>query len=779
MKLIRDYETRSAVDLLTTGAQKYARHPSTDAICLAIKCVGYYDQTFIWVNPHFAALLPAGHNLPLVSTEWLTREMSILPLNDGFMTESHNDGFEQAIDEHIMLARHSIPLIKLGQRQCSMAQAAVNALPRGLGKLGAALELSDGHLKDDEGHKLMLKMCKPATMYAKDWKTMRASYGDFEGYRAARLAYKNAKSNKGKAYSTFVADHWAQYLVDGVDPNSLLKWHEDPLEILMLCRYCIQDVESEYAVGCTMPALNLPDTDLWRLDQTINYRGVCIDVKGAQNAIRMVSTYKAHMEQELSAVTNGAIQSVGQHAALKAWCAAKGVPLPNTAKDTLEYYIKKVALPPEVKRALEIRVACGQTSVTKYEAMVRAACEDNRVRGVFQYSAAATGRWTAGMVQLHNMPRGTIKLKTDEDIDAAYKAMACGWPEVQCLYGDVMGLAASAVRGAIVAAEGCKLMVSDFKSVEARKTVWMAGDEKGLQVFTDGLDAYKVAAAGIFGVPYDQVTDEQRQVGKVGILSLGFGGGIGAYSSMSRKYNIDLETLPPLILTTAKPVEIEQAKRTAETYQEELERRITLKIEKNIGKASFLDRMSLEAAMSCDIIKQRWRRDHKLVVDFWATMEGAAIAAVKFPGTGTQAGRYIKFQMSSCRRFLLMWLPSGRCLRYYKPRIVIKKKFGRNRDTLMYWRVVSGVWVLSETYGGKIFENAVQASSNDLLRYSMFTVENHGFPIVMHVHDEAGSEILTGSRTLEEYNYLMAMHDHWAEGMPMGSDGWHGRRFKK
>ena len=210
-----------------------------------------------------------------------------------------------------------------------------------------------------------------------------------------------------------------------------------------------------------------------------------------------------------------------------------------------------------------------------------------------------------------------------------------------------------------------------------------------------------------------------------------------------------------------------------------LEKRIQIKITKNIGNASFLDRMSLDAAMACDIIKQRWRRDHPLVKTFWDDMENAALGAVAFPGQLTQAGRYIQFQMSQDRRFLFMKLPSGRCLRYYKPRIIKKKKFGRLRDTLVYMRVVGGQWRETETYGGKLCENAVQASANDQLRYSMFNVEANGFPIVMHVHDEAGAEIITGSRALEEYNHLMAQHEPWAAGLPMSSSGWQGRRGRK
>ncbi len=701
------------------------------------------------------------------------------PLNDDFISESHNDGFEQAIDEHVMFARFGVPAVRLHQRHCSAAQAAVNALPRNLGKLGAALGLPSDQLKDKEGHDLMMKMCKPATIYAKDWKEMELMYGEYRLWRQARTVYKQAANGKGKAYSTFIADHWEEIEADGFNPNDFLKWEEDPQDILRLCQYCVQDVESEYAVGINMPALNFADTKLWVLDQTINRRGVHIDVKGVRDAINMVYTYKAHMEQELQRLTGGAVARISQQKKLKEWALAWGVDLPNCQKDTLDYFIKNQQMEEHVRQALNIRATCGQTSVTKYEAMLRAACSDARIRGVFMYAMAATGRWTAAMVQLHNMPRGTVKLKTDEAIDMAYKAMALGWQEVHCLYGDVMGLAASAVRGAITAAPGNELMVSDFKSIEARKVLWLADDQAGLQVFRDGLDAYKVAGSGIFGEPYDAIKGDKRQVGKVGILSLGFGGGIGAYGSMARNYNIDLETLPPLILPTATKPEWDSAKKTAENYLINLEKWIKIKIETGKGTASFLDRMSLDAAMACDIIKQRWRRDHPLVTQYWKDLENAALGAVKYPGSVMQAGRHINFQMSQCRKYLLMWLPSGRCLRYYKPEILLKEKFGRKTETLHYWRTVEGQWKFSNTYGGKLCENATQASANDLLRYSMFNVEAHGFPIIMHVHDEAGSEIIKGSRALEEYNHIMAQHEPWAEGIPMGSDGWVGRRFKK
>jgi DNA polymerase len=82
------------------------------------------------------------------------------------------------------------------------------------------------------------------------------------------------------------------------------------------------------------------------------------------------------------------------------------------------------------------------------------------------------------------------------------------------------------VRGALVAPPGKKLVVVDFSGIEARVLAWFAGDEPALQLFRDGGDPYKrVAAEAIFFVPIEEVTKDQRQIGKVAELALGYGMG--------------------------------------------------------------------------------------------------------------------------------------------------------------------------------------------------------------------------------------------------------------
>ena len=259
MIITRDYETLSFVDLRKTGAAKYAAHPSTDVYCMAIK--KGEEKTTIWVNPRFLKMLPSGHNLPITKGD----------LYEGdFITESHNDPFEQAIDRYV--TKIDIPIER---RRCSAAQAATNALPRKLETLTHEALFKDDpkYQKDTAGHELMLKMCKPLPMTLALWKKLDDTYGEYPIYQKARAAYKAAKSDKGQTYFSYLADHWGQIESDGFNPHTFVKWHYDTPEgkqdLVRLCQYCIQDVEAEYAASQAMPPMNESEQKLWVLDQTL------------------------------------------------------------------------------------------------------------------------------------------------------------------------------------------------------------------------------------------------------------------------------------------------------------------------------------------------------------------------------------------------------------------------------------------------------------------------------------------------------------------------------
>ena len=88
-------------------------------------------------------------------------------------------------------------------------------------------------------------------------------------------------------------------------------------------------------------------------------------------------------------------------------------------------------------------------------------------------------------------------------------------------------------------------------------------------------------------------------------------------------------------------------------------------------------------------------------------------------------------------------------------------------------------WVRRFAHGGLLAENGTQAICRDLLAFSLLRLEAAGFPIIMHVHDEAVAEVKAGARTLEEFEQIMTVVPAWAEGFPISAAGWTGGRYKK
>jgi DNA polymerase len=288
-----------------------------------------------------------------------------------------------------------------------------------------------------------------------------------------------------------------------------------------------------------------------------------------------------------------------------------------------------------------------------------------------------------------------------------------------------------------------------------------------VEEFRAGRDLYKVEAAGTFGCGYEEVSKAQRQVGKVEILSLGYGGGIAAFAAMAGNYGIDLETLPALVFPGANSDEREQALRTA---------------------AGFLQRnpaaMSTDAAMACDIIKQKWRAKNTRIVRFWAALGEAASSAVESPG---KVFSYRKVSFRTWKdpvgnNYLVCRLPSGRYLYYFGPKIrAMKTPWGDLKDVLTYHGVdgVTRRWVIQKAPGFLLCENIVQAACRDLLADAMVRVEAAGYPVVLHVHDELVSEVDEDFGSLEAYEKLMAASPEWARGLPVQAVGWRGKRYRK
>jgi len=370
----------------------------------------------------------------------------------------------------------------------------------------------------------------------------------------------------------------------------------------------------------------------------------------------------------------------------------------------------------DVSELLKLRLAMSKTSVKKYEAIERAVC-NGRVHGLLQfYGANRTGRWAGRLVQIHNLPQNHM-----EDLELARSIVKEGrFDLVELLYASTPEVLSELIRTAFIAKAGCRFIISDFSAIEARVLAWMSGEQWRLEVFATHGKIYEASASAMFGVPIEEIgkTSPLRQKGKIAELALGYGGSVGALVSMGAiKMGLTDEELPELVAD--------------------------------------------------------WRKANPHITDFWRKVDVAALKAVK-ERTTVQMHR-LTFEYRG--GILFVHLPSGRKLSYVKPRIELNR-FGH--ESITYEGVgESKKWTRIETYGAKIVENIVQAVSRDILAEAMLRLEDAGFDIVMHVHDEVVLEVPEGVSSVEEINELMAVSPSWAVGLPLKAAGFESAFYKK
>jgi DNA polymerase len=323
------------------------------------------------------------------------------------------------------------------------------------------------------------------------------------------------------------------------------------------------------------------------------------------------------------------------------------------------------------------------------------------------------------------------------------------------LYGGVMEALSAGLRGAIVAPPGKVLYVADFAGIEARVLLWVAEDERGLDLFRNKADIYCDMASSIYGYPVNKNDHpKERGIGKIAILGLGYQMGASKFVDTCEKGGV---TIPEDIYCEACGKGLGQHGRERHAFESDED----------------------PETMTAVRVVQAYREKYWRVKQLWADQETAAIAAVE-SRSPVQCG---KVQWVYRAPFLYCVLPSGRRLAYNEPRVKTQMMpWGKEKAVLSHMGVDSYThqWKRCTVYGGLLVENIVQAISRDLMADGMLRAEAQGtYQIVLSVHDELVSEAIEGTGSVKEFEMLMSALPAWADGCPVDAEGWCGKRYRK
>jgi DNA polymerase len=500
---------------------------------------------------------------------------------------------------------------------------------------------------------------------------------------------------------------------------------------LALAAYCEQDVELERALVRALGKLTPMLAREADATDRMNLRGVKVDIPTATAAASILEQVQGKLRGQLEALTGGAVERETQGARMLVWLEGQGCRLPNLQAETVE---KAISTARGVAReALELRARLAKASNHKIAAMLRATCEDGRARNLIQFHGATTGRDAGRLIQPQNFPRpdDAFEKWDDDQWEDLCQIVRRGDADLlEMCYGDPLSVLSNALRAMLTCEDDRELVAADLAGIENRVIAAYGGEDWKLDAFRDidkngGRDIYCRAADKVFGFEVNKKDHPtERQIGKVLELAAGYQGWVNAWRQFDSS-----------------------------------------------DKHSDDDVARYMAA---------WRDQHPGIVQFWRSLEAAAIRAVV---TGQPVETHgLVFQVQGA--WLSLRLPSGRML-WYRDAVVEKRphRYEEDREELVvvYWAYRYGQWRRIEAYGGLWAENVTQATARDILFPAAVAAEALGWCPVLRVHDEVVLEPPKGLVTERELCSLMTTAPRWAEDMriPLAASGWVGRRYRK
>ena len=499
-------------------------------------------------------------------------------------------------------------------------------------------------------------------------------------------------------------------------------FNKNPDVLRELGEYALQDVRAMRAISKALRQLSDEELSDYHINERINDRGVRLDVPLAKAAVRYAAQELDDIQQVVQDVTGGALTSV-RSPRMREWVQERVGPEARKLMQVWKDGVEKTSIdktvranllamenPDEVPAEVAEVVQCADdlwaSSVAKFE---RAASlsddQDGRVRGAFVFAGgSATGRASSYGLQVHNFPR-----RCADEPELVRQALVRGHDVVPQYGRRVTDVLKGMLRPALIPAPGKSFVVADWSSIEARVTPWCSGEagEDKLELFRNGSDVYKVNAAATFRCRVEDVTKDQRQVGKVQELACGFAGGVGAFAAMGRAYGLSLP--------------------------------------------------ESEARKMVDA----WRRANPWSVPYWQDLEIAYTRAIRNPKTKIQAGR-VSYYYDGCH----LWyaLPSGRVLCYPFARIEEEGVTYAKAS----WKPAADAkeWPRARLWKGLACENITQATAADILRHALREIPD----VVLHIHDEIVVETDQPDAALEHMQRVMGTPPAWAAGLPLAAE---------
>lgn len=491
--------------------------------------------------------------------------------------------------------------------------------------------------------------------------------------------------------------------------------HHDPVKWEQFKAYNKRDVETELAIHGKLAPFPVPEMEWEHYHLDQQINDRGIALDPVLVNAAIHIDEKLKEENMAKAKQLTGLENPNSPMQLKAWLGEQGLAMESLSKKHVEEALETAT--GSVKEVLELRQELSKSSVKKYTAMEAVKGNDNRARGLIQfYGANRTGRYAGRLIQVQNLRRNNLA-----DLELARSLVRAGDLEsLALLYDSPSDILSQLIRTAFVPKAGHHFIVSDFSAIEARVLSWLAGEQWRMDAFSRGEDIYCQSASQMFGVPVEKngVNGHLRQKGKIAELACGYNGSVGALKAMgATQMGLEEDELQPIV--------------------------------------------------------DAWRDANPNIVELWWDIDRIAKNVIQ---TRTKQ-RFGCLIFSYEKGFLFIQLPSSRRLAYVKPRMGINRFGG---ESITYENVGLGrKWERTESYGGKLVENIVQAISRDILAEAMLRLRDAGFQIVMHVHDEVVLEVPKHSVNVDEVNHMIRQSPKWAPDLQLDAEGFTCKFYQK